>query len=920
MEAASDSATGAQEIERFLGALALDGFCIGVRDALSVHLLLRILSEQNVSLKSSDSRAMFTALIARDQAEQQRVAELYDRSIREAKTTTDAPQKTRSGPVAMPQDANVFGRLLAGIAALAFVVMFSLSLPKPADAPPTTPNRKTSDTGHDVPVTTAPATTAPSERTTNALYVDLNRLMRENKAPAAPTLRELQKAGWPPKEVTGGVQLSLPALVQRLQMPPDWPIKLDAEDVRRKIMSAFADFGIAAQMPSVVLESGDTGLLSAVASDIASSRSLSGTRAEDYVGLSLEQRVAKVRNLALNNGMSARENVSDDLIDRALAVESRELRFEGRAFADASWRPRPAVVAVAPGWLRPVATAAPFMFAAVWFLGLAGRRRGRIIRQSGSHSPLEHSLVVEAPDDIRVNRTDKAYLTRVAGSLNVRQTKAALAFDSDRTVTASIAAGGLFTPVRGRVTSTPAYLLFIEAKGAGDQEARRLEMLHRRLADAGVNTKRFFYFDSPAWLHEEFGDDPRPIEEIAARYEDRRLIVLGEGRGFLTPLTNTPQPWVRVLAVWPQRAMLTPRPLQEWAAQEFAIAGALDLPLGRATIEGLFALAELLGLDDGRDRPLFRAYAFTGGFDLKPLPALVRSRPYYWLSENDPGEGDAKRLDNVLRYYLDAEGLLWLKALAVYPALEWGLTLYLGRELGFFEEPRLAALTLLPWLRESHMPLWLRQRFIAALPDDIRVATIAAIHRLMKAEGTPRAAQLALLRHNPMRRPSLRGREPARDRLFLKTLANEGNFPAPSWMRPSLKSWFATLTFRELGVAVTACVYSAAAYWLTPSPADGALGPGAFMPLFMLVVIPGIGWLGLALFDRGLRSYRIAGWRRVVRPRPTESELARLRARKENPLAGTAGVAEASDEAGADAVQRNPREKSARRSSPESTL
>lgn len=216
--------------------------------------------------------------------------------------------------------------------------------------------------------------------------------------------------------------------------------------------------------------------------------------------------------------------------------------------------------------------------------------------------------------------------------------------------------------------------------------------------------------------------------------------------------------------------MLTPRTLKEWSEQEFAIANALGLPLGRATIEGLFALADLLGLDEGRDRPLFKAYGFSGGFDLKPVPALIRSQPYYWLSENDPGEKDAKRLDNVLQYYLDGEGLLWLKALAVYPALQWGLTLYLGRELGVYEEPRLAALTRLPWLREGHMPLWLRRRFIASLTDDIRTQTIAAIHRLMATQEIPPGTRLAKLRADPMRLPSLRGRDPSRDSLFLETL------------------------------------------------------------------------------------------------------------------------------------------------------
>src|SRR5262249_31219430 len=154
-------------------------------------------------------------------------------------------------------------------------------------------------------------------------------------------------------------------------------------------------------------------------------------------------------------------------------------------------------------------------------------------------------------------------------------------------------------------------------------------------------------------------------------YEDHRLIILGEGRGFLKPLSDDPQPWTKVLALWPERAMLTPRPIGEWGAREFAIARELGLPIGRATIEGLMALADLLGLEKRHDRPTFLAYGFTGGFDLKPLPILLRERPYYWMSASDPGPDEWLKLEAALRYYLDPAGMLWLSALAVYPALQW---------------------------------------------------------------------------------------------------------------------------------------------------------------------------------------------------------------------------------------------------------
>jgi hypothetical protein len=848
------------EIERFLAALAKDGFDIGVRESLRMHELSAILTERNVAPTHSELRAMFAALIAHDSTEQRRVAELFDATFNDAEPGLRPlpPTPTTARTPEAPPSPKQLGQLLAAIAAIAGVGLFLyLYLPHARQTQSTPIDTHLGGVGAQTQASSA--LPASAEWTTDRLYSVLDRMIKRETLPALPTLHEMQSRGWPPKEATGGIQLPLPALVERLRLPPDWPVYLNADATRRRIMSAFTDFGIPARLPRK-LEGGNASQLDALIDDLASALDKSNIGATNFIGLSQSQRVRKVSEVL-------QKVVDDDVIDRALAVRLGEPRDGSKIFSDSTWKPvPPSALTRVPAWLRPTATAAPLLFAAAWFLNLARRRHNRITIAAKTSPPLDHRLVLEAPSYIRTNRIDKGYLMRVAASLNVRQTIATHVIDRERTVWASIAAGGLFTPVTSRVTVTPAYLLFVEAKGAGDQEARRLEMLHLRLVDAGVKVKRFFYFDSPAFLHEEFGGNPWTIEDVAANFEDRRLIIFGEGRGFLTLLRNTPQPWAHILDVWPQRAMLTPRPLKEWGAQEFAIANALGLPLGRATIEGLFALADLLGLDEGRDRPVFKAYGFSGGSDLKPLPALIRSQPFYWLSENDPGETDAKRLDSVLQYYLDGEGFLWLKALAVYPVLQWGLTLYLGRELDVYEEPRLAALTRLPWLTEGHMPLWLRRRFIASLGDDVRIRTIAAIHRIMAADDASPGPQLAKLRSDPMRLPSLRGRDPSRDRLFLETLAKEGDFPAPAWLRPSLRVWFAALSWRELGVVIAACGYAAAAWWLVP--AGGVLGPGGLAPLTALALLSMVGWLGVAWLGNRPNMYgSIASWCWRVLPR-----------------------------------------------------
>jgi hypothetical protein len=407
--------------------------------------------------------------------------------------------------------------------------------------------------------------------------------------------------------------------------------------------------------------------------------------------------------------------------------------------------------------------------------------------------------------------------------------------------------------VPGRVTATPAYLFFVEARSPLDLEGRRLDLLRQRLAAAGLDTKRYFYIQTPAVLYERIGGPPLPLEEVAARDDDRRLIVLGEGAGFINPATLNPEAWTRAVDVWSERAMLTSKPVGSWGPEERAIARDLGLSLGRATIEGLAALPELLGLDSEADRPAMRAYGFSGGQDLKPLPLPLRSDPYRWLASAPPAENRDDwwpALEYRLSLYLDSIGLDWLKALAVYPVFNWDLTLYIGRGLSdaagreFYAEPRLAALTRLPWLREGRMPEWLRDAMIASLDPALRKRVIELIAGIVAPEkGADRTVEI-LREQN--RLASDLGRDPEEDALFLDPFmegAESGGIELPQAVRREFQ-------LRLLKPFVAALLLAAAAWWLTPDAASGVLRDGGYLPVAILFLTAGLGWLAVSGWPR----------------------------------------------------------------------
>lgn len=873
--------SAAAMLDGFLDRLEAGAVRVGVRQRLNAHRLLAAVILRGAGPEDfAYVRDMFTSLLATSDDEQTTIAAAFERDCaqildpRRLRVHTVAPvlpvPVPAPAPGAPPKSPGWFSRLdpyrVAGIVIIisaSTVVGFMSMKPVlgPGTATITEPTMPTIP-GGDNNSGTGGQTPVEGAWTARQLLEDLAR----RNPPVLPTLREIWRTGWPPREATGGRQFTLAEAVRRTGIDPDRPLEIRLSTVQDQLILAFGEFGLFPVPSGEAAEPGgdiDTMLsqaLRAYASDAQRRAQLIQLSTRPRVG-----RIAAIRGAAANIGSDTNpffvairralaEAPIDETIDRALAVALSNQTLPTGAFADATWQPSPPAAAhVPPPWLRWWLAAIPLVIFAGWLWNWRRDRAEHYRRLFARKRPLDHSLVLKAPGDIISTRTDKPYVKGVAHGLGARQTVGMTDIDAPRTVARMAAKGGFFDPVPGRITATPAYLFFIETRSPLDLEARRLDLLRQRLAAAGLDTKRYFYTQTPVALYERFGGPPLPLEEVAARDDDRRLVIMGEGAGFVDPATLKPASWTRGLEVWHERAMLSSKPVASWGAEERAIARDLELSLGRATIEGLAALPELLGLDSEADKPAMRAYGFASGQDLKPLPLPLRSDPYRWLA---PAPPETERDDwwPVLEYrlslYLDQAGLDWLKALAVYPALTWELTLYLGRGLKdaggieLYAEPRLAALTRLPWLREGRMPEWLRDAMIATLDPQLRKATVALIAGIVApVKGADRTVEVLREQQRPWIGDL--GQTPAEDRLFLDTFAEGAESAAidlPEEMAGRLTPVRLELFRHALKVFAAALIFAAAAFWLTPDPADGILRSGGYLPVAALFLAAALGW------------------------------------------------------------------------------
>src|SRR5262245_4925240 len=279
--------------------------------------------------------------------------------------------------------------------------------------------------------------------------------------------------------------------------------------------------------------------------------------------------------------------------------------------------------------------------------------------------------------------------------------------DMQHTVLATTCCGGMFTPLYGLRRVTPEYLLMIDRISVHDEQARIGDELFNRLRDNSIFITRYYFQADPRTCRGSEPDSPTyTLHDLTGRYHDNCALIFGDGAWLISPFTGKPENWLNIFSHWPQCILLTPETPENWGYREYLLEEHNFIILS-ATKESLSTLAETIATGV---KPTLKSKR-----RMPPVPEIIEMRPKRWLENHEPQAEIVERLCHGLKRYLGDEGWYWLSACAVYPALSWDITLYLGYKLfgerDDFEE-RLLALTRLPWFRYGMMPDWLRLRLI----------------------------------------------------------------------------------------------------------------------------------------------------------------------------------------------------------------
>lgn len=353
----------------------------------------------------------------------------------------------------------------------------------------------------------------------------------------------------------------------------------------------------------------------------------------------------------------------------------------------------------------------PFSVIALW--AAAGKKRNAFLnRRSVEGQPELLELMVSAPN-LNPFLFDKVFRqTQVLRRPRMIQSRD---IDVDASLNSTLENLGVFTPVYARHPIAPEYLILIERHGNDDHVTCYAESLISVLRQAQVFVDTF-YFTGDFRLVFKTPDSQRiTFEEMTGRYPEHRLILVTSGSGMFNLATGRIETWATQLLRFSRRVLLTPAPTELWSYRESELSKALDIAILPLLPNSLALMAEVLSADEPLKplSPEKQQNSSTG--NIEKLADLLDSRPNLWLASSKPSETIRAALKSALFDALGSSGFHWFKSCAVYPELNWNLTLFIGSKLRgidgkpLFSPKLLLLLSALPWFRDGGIPTWLRK-------------------------------------------------------------------------------------------------------------------------------------------------------------------------------------------------------------------
>lgn len=309
-----------------------------------------------------------------------------------------------------------------------------------------------------------------------------------------------------------------------------------------------------------------------------------------------------------------------------------------------------------------------------------------------------------------------------------------------KTISKAVRSNGFFKPVMEPRTQQSEYLLLIEESHINSQQTQLFDYLANTLHRYNVLVEKFYYRYAPSLCYNSAVPNGISLEKLSEKYPHHVLVIAGHGHQLVYPY----QPMVsteyqNVLARWTHKAILTPVPFADWGMAEKNILPTV-IPVFPADTMGHLLMMQYMSDDRINVQQQLKEqqdglYAITD-MDFKDVDELAA---YCQLADWANIKTDSP-YSNLL--------FQWIAALAVYPKLQWELTLTIGKALLDKERlghqlnyTNLLRMARISWMNEGIMPPDLRLELLKRLEQEnevlAREAILLALNEIPSSELKP---------------------------------------------------------------------------------------------------------------------------------------------------------------------------------------
>ncbi|MEO1259961.1 MAG: OmpA family protein [Bacteroidota bacterium] len=340
-----------------------------------------------------------------------------------------------------------------------------------------------------------------------------------------------------------------------------------------------------------------------------------------------------------------------------------------------------------------------------WLVRRRQRQKQKFVidHQPNTNPPYVWNAAQGSEPEVQLNEA----FFRLLHTLRQRTRDDVWRFNAPKTVHATIRKGGRVSFVYEQQTRPAEYLLLIDRHSNRNHRARLFDYLFQKIKTSEVYIERYFFDGDLRLCWNENTPNGIFLKELQHRYVNSRLLLVSDGYRLLNPKNGRLARWTKMLEGWKERALLTPVPMSKWKRKERVLNELFHIK--PANVNGListilhFETGEAVKTNNLNDKDSQPYY----------LQGNLLDRLYFHFAEKD----DAGRV-------IGDRFLQWIAACAVYPQVNWELTLHFGKLLSDEEEdlltlPNLQRFARLPWFVSGHMAQevrrvlvhWLEQKY-----------------------------------------------------------------------------------------------------------------------------------------------------------------------------------------------------------------